>query len=105
MSMIYDEIINICYWFIPRFRRGNESIRSRFIDQYVYIKGNYFPSFSWWLESKWILITNLKVFTQSNNLWSRPESSVLDIALVQDFLSSKEIKNVDVTHKKSVPHV
>ncbi|VCW97579.1 unnamed protein product, partial [Gulo gulo] len=25
---------------VLRFRRGNESIRSRFIDQYAYIKGN-----------------------------------------------------------------
>lgn len=25
-----------------RFRRGNESARNRFIDQYAYIKGNFF---------------------------------------------------------------
>lgn len=57
------------FLFISRFRRGNESIRSRFIDQYVHIKGNYFSSFSWWVGSKWILITNPEIFAQSNNLW------------------------------------
>ena len=28
--------------FLLRFRRGNESVRNRFIDQYAYIKGNFF---------------------------------------------------------------
>lgn len=102
MTLICDEIVHMWFWFIPRFRRGNESVRSRFIDQYVYIKGNsfFFLPFSWLVGSTWILITSMEVFAQSNNRQSRHKSSVQGITLVQNFLLvQRNFKGVDVTQK------
>lgn len=83
-----------------RCRRGNESVRNRFIDRCVHIKGKLF-FLNQGLKNIGTLIINMVSFSYSDSFQKRLRSSWGGISFFGKlFLKFKGVKGVDVTGKK-----